>query len=796
MSRFRSRRTKLNTEFFESWEYGRYFWTDFDYSILKDHIMTRAKRGRGDHTPYNDVIIMADTETSKSPALVESQDPDFDIIRSCLLTRIRLPRNAEKEITDFKHWKKSCGITWSKEGISIDSIWPEWSSLYPWLFPEDITDQIDMLMHLSELYQRYGSHDQTVKDNHICLWTISLRAFHQNICTLYGNKPSDMITCITKLHDIMTGQRTIIYFHNLSYDWVFIRKFCFEKWGYPEKMLATKPHYPIYIHFENDINFKDSLILAQRSLERWSADLQVEHAKAVGAWDYNLIRNQNYNYSEQELHYAEFDTLAGVECLDTFMQSINRDLTSIPYTATGVVRNITREEGKKNNAHEAFQRQCIDSVELYYKAHNIYHGGYTHANRYIVGQLLTGDITCYDFASSYPFTLCAEKFVSEKFMYLGDNYNMKDVLDWYQDDYAILCTIRLKNVHLKNLKMPMPYIQQSKIIQIVNGIFDNGRVLDADELIIEVSEIDAFLIDRYYTYDNDHVSDLYLAKKDYLPRWFTDLVFQKYKEKCELKFGDPVLYNISKSVVNSLYGMCAQKSIMDEIQEDYITGEYRPVEKTREDIEKEYQKYLNKRGTILNYAWGLGVTGAATKNLFSLGECCRRWLYSDTDSCYGMDWDLEKIAAYNKEALQKLEQNGYGVIEIQGHTFQLGAAELDGTYKEFRTCGAKRYAVRNLDDSIKITVAGVPKKTGAKCLQSLDDFKKGFVFSGEVTGKKTHTMIFTDKIYTDDWGNEIGDSIDLSPCDYLLDATPTFDWWFDEVMGSFEIECYDEGRLI
>ena len=42
------------------------------------------------------------------------------------------------------------------------------------------------------------------------------------------------------------------------------------------------------------------------------------------------------------------------------------------------------------------------------------------------------------------------------------------------------------------------------------------------------------------------------------------------------------------------------------------------------------------------------------------------------------------------------------------------------------------------------------------------------VFDGETTGKTQHTHFYND-IHFDIWGNTIGDSIDLSPCDYLLD---------------------------
>ena len=52
----------------------------------------------------------------------------------------------------------------------------------------------------------------------------------------------------------------------------------------------------------------------------------------------------------------------------------------------------------------------------------------------------------------------------------------------------------------------------------------------------------------------------------------------------------------------------------------------------------------------------------------------------------------------------------------------------------------------------------------------------GFVFDGKTTGKLQHTYFFIDDIYTDSNGNITGDSVDLSPCDYLLDGETTPDW--------------------
>lgn len=802
MSRFRSRRTQINTEFFSNYEYTRAYWSDWDYQILRNHIQTRKKRGRSDSMSWNDIIIMADTETSKSPEAVTDQiiSPDYDLMAQELITPVDVSVSDLKNIPDYKHYIRSCPLTIKKGAIPLTFIWEEWSARYPWIFPADITHPADMVQHITDYYNAIKPQPYVALENHVCLWTVSLRAYHHNIVTLYGYKPTDMITCITRIHDTLPGQRTVLYFHNLSYDYCFLRQYMFKEWGTPAKELATKPHYPIWLKFENEINIKDSLILFQRSLEKAGKDFGVEHAKAVGKWDYDIIRNQDYNYSDDELTYAEYDTLCGVECLDVFMANLGKDITSIPYTSTGIIRNDTRVIGKAHNAHEQFTRICIDDVELLLKAQRIFSGGYTHANRYIIGNIIKGNIIPLDFASKYPYIICAGKMPMERYTHLKGSYTKEQILKWYQKDYSVLMTVKLTNVHLKNAKMPMPYIQQAgeRVSEIVNGIFDNGRVLDCQSITMEITEIDLFMIDRYYTADEWYITDVYIAVKDYLPRWFTDYVFNLYVEKCKLKGGDKVLYDISKTRVNGCFGLCSQHPVPDEIKEDYNTGEYYQDKRTMTDLKNEYEKYINRKNSILPYQWGIYICALARLDLFMLGECAGRWLYSDTDSVYGMDWNMEKVEAFNNQSLQRLHDNNYDIVTVNGKRYQLGKAEIDyaAGYSEFITTGAKRYATRAADTGeLKLTVAGVPKKTGVKCLHNdLRNFKKGLVFDGRITGKKLHTFIMED-MHVDKWGNEVADSIDLSPNDYTLGSTDEWEWIFDGLTGQYEIECLDEGVI-
>ena len=38
-----------------------------------------------------------------------------------------------------------------------------------------------------------------IEENNVCAFTLSIRAYHKNIVTLYGNKPSDFVKMLQKL---------------------------------------------------------------------------------------------------------------------------------------------------------------------------------------------------------------------------------------------------------------------------------------------------------------------------------------------------------------------------------------------------------------------------------------------------------------------------------------------------------------------------------------------------------------------------------------------------------------------
>ena len=395
------------------------------------------------------------------------------------------------------------------------------------------------------------------EENHICAWSLAIRAYDKNICTLWGRKPSDLIECIKRIHENLKGDHTIFYCHNLGWDHIFLRKFFYREFGIPIKQLNVKPFVPIYIEYENGIIIRDSLILSGCSLEKWAEDMRTEHGKAVGKWDYDKIRNQSGSlFSPDEMLYIENDVLAGVECIDKLKETLGKRIYNMPWTMTGIVRESLYHAGVPHKAHKAFLK-IAPTYEQLRKLEKVYHGGYTHGNRHFYGYVIkTKDgwehVRGYDFASSYPYVLLAYKYPMERFTEFKKQCSMEEILK-LGDKYAFTFKLILLGVDLKD-GVDMPALQYSKCVKTVNAVGDNGRILSADYVEIYLNEVDLCVIAEQYNIDKHICMDVEFAEKGYLPRWLTDYIFSLFKDKTLLKGGDKIAYALAKAKLNSVYG--------------------------------------------------------------------------------------------------------------------------------------------------------------------------------------------------------------------------------------------------
>ena len=757
-------------------------WDKYDYTRLND-IMYITKGSKGRKETFSDCIIALDTETSKS-IQEDYFSPEYFEIMQRLQTAVFNAKCAEmRTIKEYSN----IGIKLSKNStLSIDSYYSDLVLEYPYLF-ENQYNEADEVEAIAEYLERNKPPDE-ILDNYIVAFTISIRAFGLNMITLYGHNPKDLAECLQRIRENIEADTMPVYVHNLAYDWQFMRQFLFERFDTPDKQLNVKSHTPLFIHFSNGIMLKDSYLLSQKSLEKWANDLDVLHKKAVGKWNYDNIRTQQDEFTPDELKYIENDTLALCECIDKTLEVLHKSIATIPYTATGIPRNDIIALARENNGKELFLKLVSDYNLYISHMENCFHGGYTHGNRFFIEVTIDEIVSCLDFTSSYPFVMLTRKYPMGNFLPIADV--TPDHIIRNMDDFAFMFRLTLINVRLKDRAYPMPPLQYSKCTKCVDELLDNGRILRAGMIEIYLTEIDFQIIYDRYDFDLIKINDCYFCKKDYLPRWFTDYICQLFKDKCTLKGKDPQNYMISKGKLNSCFGMCVQKPISEEIEEDYQTGEYNIADDF--DSEYEYNKYVKNYRKVLPYQWGIWVTSYAFENLFKLGGMAKEWIYTDTDSVYSIGWNEEAVKAYNDNCLQQLKANGYGAVEYEGKCYILGQAVLDGEYTEFRILGAKRYCGRSkADEKLHITVAGVPKK-GAECLNdNINNFTKGFCFSGKQTGKLQHTYLYGD-IRQDQYGNWLADSINLSPCDYILDNAYSLD--IEDILfkDTEEIQVYDE----
>lgn len=635
--------------------------------------------------------------------------------------------------------------------------------------------------------------------NYVVAWTITiLNPETDMMVTLYGQKPSQLIECIDNIRRAIMSDEVLFFIHNLAYDWSFIRRWCLAWWGTPE-MLNLRSHYPIRIRFDNGIVLCDSAIIAQRSLEKWAKDLGVEHQKAVGDWDYNKIRHQDDVISSKEWHYVEFDTVALAECLRTLKDALGIKMFEYPYTATSIVRKDVFKEGKKHRAHSTFLSLKPD-YDLYRKLEKSFHGGYTHANRFMINEKIE-NVKCYDFASSYPYcALAFAEFPVTAYQPVPGVKTVQEILD--DKEYTYVFKLTLVGVSLKNTQTAMPILAVAKNEahkDCLGCVVDNGRYIEVGYYEGYHNNIDLELIHRIYKAKVAIVSEVYKARKGYLPDWYRDKVYSYFKEKTDLKGSkDKVAYNLKKAALNSVaYGLLAMHQIKIDIVEDE-DGYYKEETygEDEEDLAKTvYMQYCDNKKSIFPYQWAPIITSLAQRNLFELGACVTGdWIYCDTDSVFATEFDEEKVAEYNRKCEERLGKYG----PYKGYC--LGKAELDKVCSEFKVLHSKCYCY-NEDNELKITVAGVPKKTGKKCLDSIDDFEPGFIFDGLKTGKLTHTFVSSCEYWQETTstgimkvGNdEVGDFIDLTPCDYKLALAADIDKGFDEETLNKILNSFEEG---
>ena len=553
-----------------------------------------------------------------------------------------------------------------------------------------------------------------------------------------------LISMVQKILSLNENRRLVVYVHNLPYEFQFIRK----HFDWDEVFILTERK-PVYAT-TGGIEFRCSLKLAGgKALANVAKDLQkYKVEKAVGNLDYEQIRTPLTPLTEKELLYCEND-IRVILCYIQEKIEQDGDITKIPLTNTGYVRNYCRKEcySRWKPYRKVMESLTLEADE-YSQLKRAFQGGFTHANAHYVGKVLD-KVGSHDFTSSYPAVMVLEKFPMAKAEYISNGINESELME------LLITRCCLFDIEIWGL-MPKLFqehpISRYKCPVCENAIVDNGRIVMAEHIITTITEQDFFVYTEFYTWDRIEIKNLRTYQKNYLPKNFVQSVLNLYEKKTVLKDveGEEVNYMISKNMINAAYGMMVTDPIRDELT--YSDNTFYTIPK---NIAEGIDKYNTNIRRFLFYPWGVWVTAYARANLFSgIIEMGDDYIYSDTDSIKSMNTERHEdyFNSYNAQILDKIElasqyhnlnKSLFAPYTKKGKQKIIGVWDDEGVYDKFKTLGAKRYltmkGVQSTEPKYMITLAGSNKKKTMEYLVGTGDpfgnFTDGLSIPPENSGR-------------------------------------------------------------
>ena len=547
---------------------------------------------------------------------------------------------------------------------------------------------------------------------------------------VYYGRTWEEFKLLLSMVEMSVPERKIIFVHNLAFEFQFLKSvFHFQE------VTARKSHKVMTALLKDyNIMFKCSYIMSNCKLEYLPDLFQLPVKKLVGDLDYSKIRHSETLLSDKELGYCENDCLVLYHYILYELATYER-VDKIPTTSTGHVRRELQQLTLNDLAYKRIVRKSINTDPIVYnRLQSCFMGGYTHANWIYTDEIIK-DVDSYDETSAYPYVLVTCKFPSKEFK-RGNIKKREDM----SKHFAYILTVRFTNIKCKYYNN---FISSSKCNKIKGAKYDNGRIIEAEEIEIVLTDIDFyFILDSYEC--KYEILESWWSLYNYLPKKFINFVLDKYVAKTKYKNveGKELDYQKEKGKFNALYGMSVTNTIRDNVIYKDDLEEWYEEELTNEEIESKL--LYEKKKAFLSFSYGVWVTAYARNNLLRrVLELDPYVIYCDTDSIkLKQGYDKNVFIKYNKSVEDKIRFvskildipiEKYSPEDVYGVKHLLGVFEFESNYQEFITQGAKKYAVKE-KDKIKITVAGVPKK-GCKALHNLNEFRDDFVFSFEETGK-------------------------------------------------------------
>lgn len=611
-----------------------------------------------------------------------------------------------------------------------------------------------------------------IEQSFMYVWQFQLGEY-----TIMGRSWEEFMDLLMQIRTgLKSSERLIVYVHNLSYEFQFLRGI----YPFTEKEVFCMDRRKIVrCEMYNAVEFKCSYIHSNMSLDEYCKKMGCEIRKLTGTFDYEKIRYPWTELSEDELMYCINDVRSLVEALTREMAVDGDTLDTIPLTSTGYVRRKCKLAMRSRPAFHSYISDQLPDYDLYIALREAFRGGNTHANRWYVGRILD-HVQSVDRSSSYPDVLVNHEYPISFFKHRGPISMDRFMKNKNVHHRACLIRIALFNVSIKNWYDGCPYLSKDKCRMIHGGLFDNGRILFAEYLETTVTDVDWDIIESQYDYENPCIFDSWFTRYGKLPVEFTDTIIDMYWDKTGLK-GDPdqaVYYGKIKAMINALYGMTAQNPLR--LSFTFSDNDYHIKEI---DGPTELMRY--NRNAFLAYQWGVWCTAWARYELQQMIDIAGDgihtrscFIYCDTDSVkYTGEIDIEP---YNNRQIEISYFNGGCAADSNGDGHCLGVYEREKSYDRFITWGAKRYAY-DQSGSIGVTTAGVVAKGNAGGIElsqhgGLEAYKPGFTFRSAGGTEALYNDNVNITLEIDNHTLRITDNVCIRESEYTLGITGEYDY--------------------
>lgn len=644
-------------------------------------------------------------------------------------------------------------------------------NIYTW---PDVVKMFSGIKNKRERYEKTLDFcQQSKKGNVAYLWQFGIDDMR-----IYGRNLDEFKAFLDRIAPIYGEVPAIIYVHNLSYEYQYLRGLFGDE---NIEAFFTDPRKPLYFTYKQ-WEFRCTYRLTNSSLAQWGKKIGI---KKLDTLDYNKLYTPLSELPADALSYAERDIEIMYKGLLEYCKEYG-NVWNIPYTQTGRARREVKKlyHNDINHHYKITDMQPADHNE-YKTLKCVYAGGVTMAGVENAGRILK-HVGSYDRASAYPYQVIAREFPSSRFRECFTS-------EYDFDNYHYIFYARFYNVKAKT---SISCIPSSKMWH-RNGTakFNNGKLISFDgDFCMFLTEIDLQSYQTFYNFEIEYLKT-WVATSSLLDIKFVNYILKLYGEKTTLKGveGREAEYMRGKEILNSAsYGMACTSLVFDETtikDHEFIT-----ITKNDDEVDEELAKLKNSIWRN-NYAFSMGIYITAYQRA-DLLETIRNikpsdFCYADTDSSKMLNpenyqtyfdnlnttiaADLEEIAAH-----RGIDFELFRPADKKGNKHLIGIWENEGVYDEAIFLGAKRYMY--IQDGHKaITVAGVPK-VAAEHIE-ITDFKDGLIFDQhDMEGKKNvlcyldgdNPEVILNKGHPDEWKVQQPYSICMYPIGYDMSLTKEY----------------------